>query len=608
MSPSVLPESVPPGSATALTTRRARSLGVAGFALAVMTTLVSYAGDDPHHVGAAVMRGASVLLPIAVGLEIWTRLPYQRFGRLLVVAGVLAFLASLAGSDNEVIYSLGRVANWFVEVALIYLVLAFPSGWLHHRTDRVLAVCFAVVAFGLYVPTALMTDAYPVPSTWTTCTEGCPDNAFQLLAHEPAWVGDVVLPLREALTALVLLAVTLRLLTRIRTATTTMRRTLTPVLAGAAIHAVALPVALGLRRAGDTSDAVLTLTWVVASGLPVVALGFLLGAARWRLAIADGLYRLAPKLHAGTDHETLRRALAEALEDPSIDLVYRSAGDRWLDTAGRPVTLPAADSQRAYTVIADGDAGVAAILHDEALRHQEAFVRTVGGLALVVLTNQRLSAQVEASLQQVRRSGTRILAAADEERRRIERDLHDGAQQRLVALRIKLEMASERSAEQHLPNADQLHRLGEEVGDALEDVRSLAAGVYPSLLGECGLDEALRSVARQSPIPVRVEVQGVGRYTQRVEAAVYFCCLEALQNAAKHAAATSVSIVVSNGDDLSFEVRDDGRGFDAEHEDLGRGLTNIRDRLVAVGGSLVVESRSGHGTRIAGTIPLATID
>jgi signal transduction histidine kinase len=115
-------------------------------------------------------------------------------------------------------------------------------------------------------------------------------------------------------------------------------------------------------------------------------------------------------------------------------------------------------------------------------------------------------------------------------------------------------------------------------------------------------------VARQSPIPVEVEAQGVGRYPQRVEAAVYFCCLEALQNAAKHAAASSVSIVVSNGDDLSFEVRDDGRGFDVEHEDLGRGLTNIHDRLVAVGGSLVVESRSGQGTRIAGTIPLATTD
>jgi signal transduction histidine kinase len=206
----------------------------------------------------------------------------------------------------------------------------------------------------------------------------------------------------------------------------------------------------------------------------------------------------------------------------------------------------------------------------------------------------------------VRRSRERILAVADEERRRIERDLHDGAQQRLVALRIKLQLASERSVEDHLPDADQLHQLSEDVGDALDEVRSLAAGVYPALLVDCGLEEALQSIARRSLLPASVAAQGIGRFPQQVEAAVYFCCLEALQNAAKHAEARSVSIVVSNGADLRFEVRDDGCGFDVDGRDVGRGLTNIHDRLVAVGGSLLVESRAGRGTRIAGTIPLTT--
>jgi signal transduction histidine kinase len=608
MARSVAPHSPHPRSTGALSVRRAKVLGGVGLGLAVVTGLIAYTGNDPDRLGAAIVRAALVLLPIAVGLAIWTRLPHQGFGRLLVGAGILAFLAALGGSDDDVVYSIGRVATWLVELALILLVLAFPSGRLHQRTDRVLALGVTVLVAVLFLPTALMTDAYPVPGPWTSCTEGCPSNAFQVLAREPAWVHDIVLPLREALIALVLFAVTLRLMTRIARATTTMRRTLTPVLAGAAIHAATLPVAFGVRRVSADSDVTLTLTWVLASGLAVVALGFLVGAARWRLAVGDGLYRLAPRLHAGTDHETLRRVLAEALEDPTIDLLYRGTGDRWLDTAGRPVTLPAADSRRAYTVISDGDAEVAAILHDEALRDQKPFVLAVGDLALVVLTNQRLTAEVDASLQEVHRSRARILAVADEERRRIERDLHDGAQQRLVALRIKLELASELSAEQQLPNADQLHRFGEEVGEALEDVRSLAAGVYPSLLGDCGLDEALRSIARQAPMPVHVAAQGVGRYPQGVEAAVYFCCLEALQNAAKHAAAGSVSIIVSNDDDLCFEVRDDGCGFDVQHEDLGRGLTNIHDRLIAVGGSLVVESRPGQGTRIAGTIPLAMTD
>jgi signal transduction histidine kinase len=579
-------------------------LGAVGCGLAVLTGLIAYTGNSPGDAAAAVVRGASVLLPIAVGLAMWSRQADPRFGRLLAAAGLLTFGAALGGSDDEVVYSIGRVAGWLVEVALMYLVLTFPSGRLRSRADRVLVLCVGFVVFGLYVPTALLTDAYPVPSTWTTCIDGCPGNAFQLVAQEPAWVGDIVLPLRETLTTIVLLAVSLRLMARIARASTAMRRTLTPVLAGAVIHAVALPAALGLRRAGGASEAVLTLTWVLASGVPVLALGFLLGAARWRLAVGAGLYRLAPKLHAGIDHETLRRAIAEALEDPDADLLYRSAKERWLDATGRPGTLPAAGSGRAYTVISDGDSDVAAIVHDEALRDQRPFVDAVGGLALVVLANQRLTARVEASLREVRRSRKRILAVADEERRRIERDLHDGAQQRLVVLRIKLELARELSAEQQLPHTDQLREFGEEVEDALDDVRSLAAGVYPSLLVDSGLDEALRSIARRSPIPTRVDARGIGRFPKELEAVVYFCCLEAFQNAAKHAAADSLSIAVSNGGDLRFEVRDDGCGFDVHRRVLGRGLTNINDRLAAVGGSLVVESRPGAGTSITGTIPL----
>jgi signal transduction histidine kinase len=595
-----------PRSATAgvLTSRRACGVAGAGLAAAAITCVITATGNDPGVI-AAVVRAASVLLPIAVGLVIWTRPPSQSFGRVLVVGGFVTFLAALGGSDDEITYSVGRVASWFAEITLAYLVLAFPSGRLHDRVDRALLAGIVLVVLVLFLPTTLVTAGFPVPATWTTCTTGCPGNAFQV-AHEPAWVADVVLPLREALGSLLFIAVTVRLLARIATATSPMRRTLTPVLALAVVHAVALPVGFSLRRAGDASNAVLTVTWVLALGVPTMALGFLVGAARWRLAVGAGLYRLAPRLQVGTDPEALRSALAEALDDPSIDLVYRSSNGQWLDTHGGSVTLPGPASRRAYTVISDGNSEVAAILHDDALRDHRDFVHAVGGLALVVLTNQRLAAQVERSVQDVRRSRERILAVADEERRRIERDLHDGAQQRLVALRIKLELASERSAEEHLPDADQLHQLSEDVGDALEEVRSLAAGVYPALLVDCGLEEALRSVARRSSLPASVAAQGVGRFPQPVEAAVYFCCLEALQNAAKHAQAQSVSIVVLNGDDLRFEVRDDGCGFDADRQDFGHGLTNIHDRLVAVGGTLAVESRPGRGTRIAGTIPLTT--
>ena len=580
------------------------ALGLAGAALAATIAVVTYDGNDPGSLGAALARAGLVLLPLAVGQVLWTRLPDRRFGPLLVAAGLLTFVAALSGSGGAVVYSAGRVATWAVELALVYLALAFPTGRLRRREDRWLVGATALVLAVLYLPTALLADGYPTPSTWASCVHACPGNAFQVAAHEPAWVGGVVLPLRELLVSILFVLLTLRLVVRIRRATVPMRRTLTPVLAAAIVHTVALPVAFAARRAGDP-QLTQVLMWLLAAGLAMLTVGFLVGATRWRLAIGEGLYRLAGMLHGRLDPAALRRALADTLQDPTTDLFYRATGGEWLDAGGRTVELPAPASGRAATLVHDGDVVVAAIVHDEALADQQAFVDAVAGLALVVLTNQRLAAQVEASLREVRRSRGRILAAADEERRRIERDLHDGAQQRLVALQIKLELASELSAAQHLPDADQLHRLSEDVGDALDDVRSLAAGVYPALLVDCGLEEALRSVARRSPLPVEVDASGVGRYPPQIEAAVYFSCLEALQNAAKHAHAELVSVSVTNGNGLSFEVRDDGQGFDRDAGAGGHGLTNISDRLGAVGGTLTAESHPGGGTRIAGTIPHA---
>jgi signal transduction histidine kinase len=580
-------------------------VGVAGIALGVLTGFITYTGNDPGAAGAAIVRGATVLLPIAVGLFICARLPEQRFGLLLVIGGFATFPATLSASGDEVLYSIGRVVTWLDEVALVYLILAFPSGRLIQRIDRALVGLIALVVLLLFLPTALLTDAYPTPSIWTTCVDDCPGNAFQLVDPAPGWVAGAVEPVREVLASLLFVGVSVRLLARIVRATTPLRRTLTPVLAGAVVHAVALPVAFSVRRAGDAPEPLLTLLWLLAVGLPVLAVGFLVGAARWRLAIAGALYRMAPRLHGGTSPAELRAILADTMEDPTVDVAYRGSDGEWLDASGVPVALPAPGSGRAHTVIRDGDAEVAAIVHDEALEEQRSFVRAVGAFAVMVLANQRLTAQVEASLQELRGSRERILAAADHERRRIERDLHDGAQQRLVALRIKLQLASDRSADDGLPDAAHLEQLGEEVGAALDEIRSLAAGVYPGVLVDGGLQDALRAVARRSPVPTSVSAEGLPRRSEEVEAAVYFCCVEAMQNAVKHAQAASVSVVVTDGDRLRFEVRDDGRGFDRERAVGGRGLTNIRDRLSAVGGTLVVESRRGCGTSVTGTIPLA---
>jgi signal transduction histidine kinase len=197
------------------------------------------------------------------------------------------------------------------------------------------------------------------------------------------------------------------------------------------------------------------------------------------------------------------------------------------------------------------------------------------------------------------------VAVADRSRHEIERNLHDGAQQRLVALRLKLAVQTERLRAESPDAAAALDGLGEEVEEAIDHIRELALGIYPSLLAERGLPDALRSAARRSPLPASVRADGVGRYRRDVESTVYFACLEALQNAAKHAVgATEVSIALSEDDGLAFEVRDDGRGFDQAAVPPGTGLLNVRDRVMALGGSVRIESVPQAGTLVAGVLPV----
>jgi signal transduction histidine kinase len=174
-----------------------------------------------------------------------------------------------------------------------------------------------------------------------------------------------------------------------------------------------------------------------------------------------------------------------------------------------------------------------------------------------------------------------------------------------VALRIKLELTEELVRQDSEAGLEKLHALGTEVEDTLDEIRSLARGVYPALLADQGLAEALRAAALRAPIPATVEPNGIGRYPQDVESAVYFCCLEALQNASKHArGARLITISLSEDEALRFDVSDDGAGFDAETAGAGAGLTNMRDRLVAIGGELAITSAPGRGAVIRGSVPI----
>jgi signal transduction histidine kinase len=238
------------------------------------------------------------------------------------------------------------------------------------------------------------------------------------------------------------------------------------------------------------------------------------------------------------------------------------------------------------------------------LRNERAFIDAASSYAVITLDNHRLSAEAASLVREVQASRARIQAAADEERRRIERDLHDGAQQQLVALRIKLELEAERT-NGNGGSAARLRSLGADVEQALDEVRALARGIYPSPLADRGLVDALRSAALRAGVPTTVLATAIRRYPLEIESAAYFCCLEALQNVAKHARGASVAVVDLTDDGaLRLEVRDDGDGFDAEHAVAGVGLTSMRDRVAAVGGRVAIVSRPGRGTRVSADIPL----
>jgi signal transduction histidine kinase len=215
----------------------------------------------------------------------------------------------------------------------------------------------------------------------------------------------------------------------------------------------------------------------------------------------------------------------------------------------------------------------------------------------LILENFRL-------IEDLRSSRQRLVAAQDEERRRLERNLHDGAQQQLVALAVKVRMAEGLVGQDEQRQREALHGILDDAHDALENLRDLARGIYPPLLADRGLPEAIEAQARKAPIPVTVDTDGVGRYPPEIEAAVYFSVLEAMQNVAKYADASSVVVQLRRErDDLAFSVSDDGRGFQKETTPYGMGLQNIADRLAALGGAFDVHTAPGEGTTVLGRVP-----
>ena len=574
------------------------SLGAAAVALVVAAGVTQDRGAT-----IAVLYGVGVVVPVGFGLLRLGVGREERFARLLIGAGALLALTSLAQSDDDALYTIGRVSGWVLEPMLVYLVLAFPSGRLTTRTQRRLAVATALVAAVLYLPTALVAP-FPEPSPGALCGTDCPANAVAV-TDAGGWI-DVVRAIREVLTVGLFAAVAVVVLRRARTAVPIIGRALVPVAAIALFRSLVMAFYLGSRAIGGESQAAEVLGEAYVLSLPALALAFATAGLVQRVfagrALEELTHRLTP--HAGS--AGLRQAMSDALRDPSLRIVYWVQGNpgRWVDESGWPVAAPVEEEGLAVTEVAADGRRVAAILHDPELSRDPALVEAATAYALTALENERLARRLQASIDEVHDSRARIVSAADAERRKIERDLHDGAQQRLVALRIKLALLAERVAPDSPEHAAYLHDLEYEVDATIEEVRSFARDIYPPLLAERGLREALRAAARGSAIPVTLDIPRLRRYPLELESTVYFACVEALQNASKHAqGATSVWISVSETGRLRFTVRDNGAGFEGGAAGTGAGIANLRDRLAAIGGTLEVDSTPGAGTTVTGTIP-----
>jgi signal transduction histidine kinase len=531
---------------------------------------------------------------VGVGLYAWWRRPENRFGAIMVAAGFAWLVASLAVSDVPVLFSLGVSLSVLYLATIVHLLLAFPTGRLEEKSDRELAIGAYVVTTVLVMPGLLFLDF-----TAEDC-DGCPDNVFPVAESQTAF--DVIDIVTSVLGAVLVIEVGRSLWRRWAAAAPHQRHALAPVLAAGLFATTALGVTLVLDVAGAG-----TVSGVAAglglAGLAAVPWCFLLGLARTAVSRGGVVGRLVARLGDTLGPDDLRAALAEALGDPTLEIAYWiPESGRYVDAAGRELAGEPGEDRTTTPVELEGRR-VGALVHDARLLDQPELVRAVADAAALALERERLEAELRAKVEELRASRARIVEAGYAAARRLERDLHDGAQQRLVSLALGLRMAEGRVASNPEEAQRLLRSAHAELDAAIAELRDFARGLHPGILADRGLDAALSALASRAPLPVEVEGSAQGRLSPGVESAAYFVVAEGLTNVAKYAEAetATVSVARDNGA-LTVEVRDDGVG--GADPANGSGLRGLSDRVSALDGRLEVESPCDRGTVVRARIPV----
>jgi signal transduction histidine kinase len=554
----------------------------AGMVMAVRLTS-EFPGDEPGL--QAALLDWIVLSYVFSGLIAWWRRPDSRFGPLMIAAGFATSLSSLSSASGALLFTVGQAMDLVPFAVFFHVYLSFPTGRLQGAPER------WVVGAGYFVAVGLQLVGLALGGFR-------PDNVLAVIDEEGLWVTlfDVQLVTLAAL-ALASIAV---LAYRRRQAGPPLRRTAALLVDSFAV-ALAMIAALLVMGTFFPGEAFLTVqrtTFFVIGLAPVAFLIALLDARLARSSVGD----LLVELRADPAPQELREPIARALNDPSLELAYwLPQFGTWADSEGREMRLPREGDGRATTLIDREGEHVAALVHDPSLEQEPELLDAVSAAAAIALENGQLQAELKARLEELEGSRVRVIEAGQEERKRLERNLHDGAQQRLIALSLELGLLGSKMGDD--PEAKRrIEQARAEIATSLEELRVVARGLHPAVLSGHGLAVALESLVATSAVPVELKVGFDARLDEPLEVAAYYVVSESLTNVAKHAHADSASVEVARSDGrLVIEVTDDGiGGADTEG---GTGLRGLADRVEALGGRLRIWTPRGGGTRVRAELP-----
>jgi signal transduction histidine kinase len=530
---------------------------------------------------------------IGTGLFAWWRRPASRFGPMMAGVGFLSLLGSATSANQPVVFTVGILTCNIFFVLFAHMVLAYPHNHLQrpwHR--RLIAAGYVLAVVG------------PLPHLlWgfdPQMCQGCPESPLFISENEGLRVAlNAVVSVIGATFTLAVVGILLR---RRRDATPPQRRAMAPVLWSGVTLLILLAGALGTDAFGvpRVTDVLGWLSLIVFASVPWV---FLIGLVRTRVAGAGAVSELLLRLGEEPGTGSLRCRLSQALGDDSLQLAFwLEDKGRWVDADGHTVELPESGA-RAWTAVELEGRVVGAIVHDVTLTQEPELLRSVAAAAGLAVENERLQAQLRARVEELRASRDRIVEAGMSERRRLERNLHDGAQQRLVALSLTMRLAQSKVRKDPEKAEAMLAAAHEELTLALGELRELARGIHPAVLSDRGLAAALESLAGRAPLPVELGDVPEDRLPEPIEAAAYFVVAEALTNVVKyaHASQATVSVERRNGHAI-VEVADDGIG--GADPDRGSGLRGLVDRVSALDGSMRLDSPAGAGTRLRAEIPV----